>query len=138
MNNEHKEHNATSDMAAEAERIEAEAKATDTDADAYTHVFKEPFTYEGCTYEQLTFDWSRLTGKDSLAIESEVLMRFKKTVVVPEYTPEYLIGMAARACTERDENGKPVVGTDMLTAMPLPDFKRICGKARNFLLKSGS
>lgn len=127
-----------SDMAKAAEEIEEKAKeaeAAGVDFSTYTHHFKKPFTYAGRTFDKLTFDWESLTGRDSLAIESELSMK-GKTLVLPAYTGEYLVGMAARACTERDD-GKRVAGTDMLQAMPLGDFQKICGRARNFLLRSG-
>jgi hypothetical protein len=124
------------EMAAAAEKIEEEAKAASTGSGSYTHVFRKPFAYEGRTYEELTFDWDGLTGNDSLAIEKEVTSR-GQTLVVPAYTGTYLVGMAARACTERDDNGRRVVGTDTIRAMPLGDFQRICNRARNFLLRSG-
>ena len=124
------------EMAAAAEMIEKQAEAAGVGTGAYTHIFRKPFSYEGRTYEELTFDWESLTGNDSLAIENEVVAR-GKTLVVPAYTGEYLVGMAARACTERDEKGKRVVGTDTIRAMPLGDFQKICNRARNFLLRAG-
>lgn len=124
------------DMAAAAEMIEKQAEAAGVGTGAYTHIFRKPFSYEGRTHEELTFDWESLTGNDSLAIENEVVAK-GKTLVVPAYTGEYLVGMAARACTERDERGKRVVGTDTIRAMPLGDFQKICNRARNFLLRAG-
>ena len=128
--------NAVSDMAKVAETIEEQAKAAGVGTGAYTHIFRKPFSYEGRTYEELTFDWESLTGNDSLAIENEVVAR-GKTLVVPAYTGEYLVGMAARACTERSEDGRRVIGTDVIRAMPLGDFQKICNRARNFLLRAG-
>lgn len=124
------------EMAAAAETIEKQAKAAGVGTGAYTHIFRKPFSYEGRTYEELTFDWESLTGNDSLAIENEVVAK-GKTLVVPAYTGEYLVGMAAHACTERGENGKRVIGTDTVRAMPLGDFQKICNRARNFLLRAG-
>lgn len=40
----------------------------------YTHIFRTPFTWEGHTFEELTFDFASLTGGDSLAIENELLL----------------------------------------------------------------
>lgn len=127
-----------SDMAKAAEEIEEKAKeaeAAGVDFSTYTHHFKKPFTYAGRTYDELTFDWESLTGRDSLAIEEELSLK-GKTLVLPAYTGEYLVGMAVRACTERNE-GKHAVGKDVMYAMPLGDFQKICGRARNFLLRSG-
>jgi len=121
-----------SEDAAQAAEAEAQAAMAEPDVGSYTHVFNTPFTYEGETYERLTFQWDGLTGKDSLDIERE--LRSKGiTVVVAEYTPEYLTSMAARACTYRDAEGKRKVSMFTLQAMPLRDFRTICSRARRFL-----
>lgn len=124
------------DTAAQAEQLEAEARA-ESGIGTYTHVFQEPFTYQGTTYDKLTFDWTTLSGKDSVAIERELLNRMVTTVIA-EYTPEYLAAMAARACTYRNDSGFRTVTTDMLYALPLPEFRAVCNAARRFLLRSGS
>ena len=62
------------DAAAQAEQLEKEAQAQ-KGLYTYTHVFQEPFTYQGMTYEKLTFNWKTLSGKDSAAIERELLNR---------------------------------------------------------------
>lgn len=122
--------------AEQAEQAEAEA-LTEEDSGIYTHEFKRPFTYEGRTYEQLSFDWESLSGKDSVAIERE-LRGINVTVVLAEFTPEYLAAMAARACTYRNGDGFRTVNTDLLYALPLREFRQICSAARRFLLRSGS
>ena len=96
----------------------------------FTYIFPAPFDYESKTYDSLTFDWDKLTGNDALSIESE-LQALGKAVIVPEFSGEYLIRMAARACTEK-------VGSDVLRAAPIGAYNKIRGAARAFLLKSGS
>jgi len=123
------------DSAEQAEKLELEAKA-EPDQGSYTHVFKEPFSYGGVTYEKLTFDWTKLSGRDSIAIERE-LRGQGVTTVMAEFTPEYLTAMAVRACTYRNEEGFRTVTTETLYALPLPEFRRICDAARRFLLRSG-
>lgn len=123
------------DSARQAEQLESEAKAG-SDAGTYTHTFAKPFTYEGRTYEKLTFDWSNLSGKDSVEIERGLLRR-GITTVIAEYTPEYLASMAARCCTHRSEEGFRIVSMDTLYALPLPEFRAICGAARRFLMRAG-
>lgn len=122
--------------AAQAEELEASARS-EADSGTYTHVFKRPFTHEGVTYEQLTFNWESLSGKDSVAIERE-LRGINVTVVLAEFTPEYLAAMAARACTYRNADGFRTVNRDLLYALPLREFRQICNAARRFLLRSGS
>ena len=127
---------SVTDMAAQAEELEAAAKAQD-DSMAYVHALKEPITYMGITYETLTFEWGALTGADYLAVENDLLRR-GKTVVVPEFNSDFLCGMAVRACKERDPDGFRVLSTKVMSALPLRDFKKICQSARNFLLRAES
>ncbi len=122
--------------AGQAEQLEKEAQAQ-KDPGVYTHIFQEPFTYQGTAYEQLTFNWKTLSGKDSVAIERDLLNR-NVTTVIAEFTPEYLTAMAARACTYRNADGFRMVSADTLYALPLPEFREICAAARRFLLRSGS
>lgn len=108
------------------------AATRSVDLNTYTHHFKRPFKFvsgaEERTVDDLTFDFGSLTGRDSLNIEAE-LQSLGKPVVVAEMSGEYLIRMAARACTEK-------IGADSLANMPLSDFNRIRGRARSFLLHS--
>jgi len=128
-------------IVADASSIEGAARLAEEQANnatalpdygSYTHEFRTPFSYEGETYKELTFQWDGLTGKDSLDIERELRAR-GITVVVAEYTPEYLTAMAAKACTYRDNEGKRKVSAFTLQAMPLRDFRAICSRARRFL-----
>lgn len=61
-----------------------------------------------------------------------------RTLVNAAFTGDFLAGMAARACTERDESGKRVIDGQAVTEMPLGDFQAITRKARGFLLRAGS
>ncbi len=111
----------------EKEMQAAEQEAV-TSANAYTHKFATPFEFEGKTYESLTFDWGALTGSDFLIIEGE-LAAMGKALIAPEFSGEFLVRMASRACTEQ-------LGSDAMTALPIGDFNRIRGKARSFLLST--
>jgi len=95
---------------------------------SYTHKFRKPFEYQGKTYNEMTFDWGKLTGKDGLAIENE-LQQIGKAVIVPTFSGEYLIRLAARACTAP-------IGADAFENMPIVDYNKIRSSARSFLLKS--
>lgn len=89
-----------------------------------------PVSYEGATFTELCFDWDKLTGEDSLSIENE-LQAQGKFVVAPTFSGEYLVRMAARACTAK-------IGQDLIRALPISDYNRIRSAARSFLLKSES
>ena len=123
---------------AEFAAAEAAAKAKQENDSAYVHKLKKPFTFEGCTIEELSFDFDRLTGNDSLAIEDE-LQSMNKPVIVPTFSGQYLIRMAARACTTTltTPDGKARrIGADVIQALPIGDYNRIRSKARTFLLAS--
>ena len=112
---------------------EQEAAESKNNPGTYVHKFKRPFTCligtNQRTFEELTFDFDKLTGRDSLAIENE-LQALGKPVVVAEMSGEYLIRMAARACSEK-------VSADDLASASLTDYNKIRSKARSFLLRSG-
>ncbi len=90
--------------------------------------FKKPVNYNGKEYTKLAFDFEKLTGRDGLAIEEELQM-INRAVIVPALSGEYLVRMAARACTEK-------VGADIFDYMPIKDYNRIRSAARSFLILS--
>lgn len=102
--------------------------AKESNISTFTYKFEKPFTHEDKTYEELTFNWGKLTGADSLAIQNEVAAMTGRTVIAPVASAEYLVRMASRACATK-------IGIDVLMAMPLLDFNSIESAARNFLLK---
>ena len=105
-------------------------------SDVYTHTFRTPFEFDGEQLEELTFDFGSLTAADSLAIENE-LAALHKATLVPEFSGEFMIRMAARACTYRGKNGRRL-GEDSIRAMRIKDWHSIRSKARSFLIWSGS
>lgn len=131
-----KEITTAADTAAEASEVENAAKA-EQDNGTYIHRFNPAFMLQGIAHESLTFHWSDLTGADHLAIENDLLMR-GKTLVTPEFTGDFLCGMAVRACTDRTPDGFRVLDQNAMKAMPLRDFQMICKRARSFLLHVGS
>lgn len=121
---------------AELKAAEAEAENTKTEAatavDPYVYVIKlkEPFSYEGKVYEKLTLNCAKLTGADSLAIETEMSM-LGKGLIAPEFSGDYMSRMACRACEEK-------IPLNTLLALPLYEFNRVRSKMRSFLLASKS
>ena len=108
--------------------MQAAEKEAKTSTAAYTHKFATPFEFEGKTFESLTFEWGALTGNDFLIIEAEIAA-MGKALISPEFSSEFLVRMASRACTEE-------IGADAIAATPIGDFNRIRGKARSFLLNT--
>ena len=123
--------------AVDQQELDAAETAAVISNDTYTHTFAKPFTFEGETFETLTFDWDKLTAADGLAIENE-LASLGRAVITPEFSGEYLIRMAARACTTLRADGKRRLGVDAYRTMSLADYSRIRSRARSFLLHAGS
>lgn len=124
MENTEKNTTAVDENELEAAREEARK----SDVALFEIEFKKPVTYNGKEYSKLAFDFDKLTGLDGLAIEEELQM-MNKAVIVPALSGEYLVRMAARACTER-------IGADIFNYMSLKDYNRIRSAARSFLLQS--
>jgi len=115
------------EAAAPTSTPEAAGKAAGGDGGVYTHKFKRPFEYSGATYTELTFNFERLTGRDMVAIETEMQMN-NEYALSPEISRNFQSKLAARAAG---------IGSDVLDAMPLPEFNRITNAARDFLLSTG-
>lgn len=122
------ENNATSVL--DGDELDAALKQSLKESAAtYVHRLREPFTYEGSTWENLTFHFGRLTGRDSLTIENEMALE-GKALVAAEFSGEFLVRMASRASAEK-------LHPKVLLALPLSDYTKIIGRARSFLLRSG-
>ena len=120
--------------AEDAERV-AEKARQEPEPGNYTHTFKKPFKWKGRTFESLTFDWEALTGRDHLEIQHEMTMN-GRVLVNAAFDGDFLMGLAARACTERDEKGKRVIDGQAIMEMSMGDFQTITRKARGFLLRA--
>lgn len=94
----------------------------------FEYKLKKPVEYNGETYEELNFDFEKLTGRDGLNIEAELKAQ-GITVMVPAFDSAYLIRLAAKACD------KPI-GADIFDNMSIADFNKIKSAARSFLLGS--
>ena len=67
------------------------------------------------------------------------LQAIGKPTISPTFSGQFLVRMAARACTNTivDASGHPRrIGDDALRALPIFEFNRVRGKARSFLLAS--
>ena len=113
---------------------EEELNAAQQEADKETSTvstveLKKPLSYNGTQYDKLHFDFEKLTGKDSLEVETEIERRTGGTVVVPAINLEYLVCISAKACAEP-------IGRDAILSLNLGDFNHIRNIARNFMLRS--
>lgn len=109
----------------EIEQAKVEAKKAEN---LFKLKLKKPLSYEGTDYTEFSFDFENLTGRDSLDVEKELAMRAIQ-VAVPAFSGEYIIRIAAKACTAP-------VGFDAFEALSLRDYNRLRGKVRNFLMAS--
>lgn len=116
----------------EYETVMEEAKNS---AYEFTVEFATPFTFEGDTFEKLSFNFGGTRAKDSLAIESE-LNAIGKTPMVLAFSGDYLLRMAMRACTDRKPNGMKL-GFDFFEELPLDAYIKIRDKTRSFVLRAG-
>ena len=82
--------------------------------------------YNGEEVTELAFDFDKLPGADALNIEEELVSRGKTMYYGAINDANYLIRMAAKACT------KPV-GVDFFYKISIIDFERIKNRARFFL-----
>lgn len=90
----------------------------------YNHVFKKPFEYQGQKFKTLCFNFNKLTGRDLVAVENE-MMNNNEYALDPILSRNYLGKLASRASG---------VANDVIEAMPASDFKKITDAARNFLV----
>jgi len=110
------------------DKAEVDEMIEDFGSEVYVHRFAVPFEWEGKTYGSLTFNFGKLTGRDSLAAERE--LKAKGWIsVVPHLDTQYKQAIAARACVEK-------LGTDAFEAMPLRDFNRIMGRVQGFFVST--
>ena len=126
------------DFAADTDEFAAAEAQAKTAESVVTIILKKPFTYEDQTFSELTFDFASLTGNDALAIEDE-LQSLGKPTISPTFSGQFLVRMAARACTATvvDKSGHPRrIGDVALRALPIYEFNRVRNKARSFLLAS--
>lgn len=111
------------------DELEQAKKLAESSPLIYTHEFSTPCAYNGELYQTLTFDFDALNGSDCLAVEKE-LAAIGISTPVPALNSQYLIRLAAKACTA------PMIGSDLFLTMKARDFMKITNKTRNFLLKA--
>ncbi|MBQ3379921.1 MAG: hypothetical protein IJG50_08705 [Clostridia bacterium] len=115
---------------------EAEREAQMNGKDVFTYKFENGWSVEGESFDALTFNFGKLTARDSLAAEAE-LRGAGVNMVVPKFSGEYLIRIAARACETKRADGRRL-GSDVFMSLPLAAFSVIRSETRSFLLRAGS
>ncbi|WP_409969618.1 hypothetical protein RFF05_06810 [Bengtsoniella intestinalis] len=87
----------------------------------------KPVMHDGEPLEELTFDFGKLTGADSIKVETE-LERMGVIVLVPHLNGPYLCRIAVKACTTKIDMG-------VLQRMPILDYSQVRKATRSFLAK---
>lgn len=101
---------------------------TDERDDVVVITFKTPISYNEEEYNELTFDFEKLTGKDGIDARKE--LRDEGVVVLsPITTPEYLYKLAAKACSAP-------IGSDIFEYMPLKYANKVENAVRNFIVNA--
>lgn len=100
----------------------------DNSPDLFVYKFPQPWTWEGKTYETLTFDYSKCKGRDLLTIAND-MKTLGRPVVVKAMDEEYCTRLAARMCSD-------AIGMDVILEMPGKAYDAIVGSARRFLLRA--
>lgn len=127
MENTENKNIQTSDAQENSDMFSAAAQQDKAAVGTLVHKFSKPFTFENKTYEELTFDFDALTGRDYAAIENELRVT-GHAVLVAAFDGDFLIRMCAKACTAK-------IGVDTLMAMPFRDYNKIRNAARGFLTR---
>lgn len=111
--------------------VEEAAKMLNKDAEKTDGIFhielKTPLKYNGKEYDKLTFEFAKLTGRDSVNIEEELTAKGQNVFMTEIASAVYLMTMAARACVEK-------IPYNGLLDLDIVDFNRIKNKSRLFLL----
>lgn len=103
--------------------IEEEAK----ESSIWKYTLKKPVSYNSEEITELEFDFDKLTGKDALEVENELMRLGKLAIYTQLQNINYIMAMAARACT------KPI-GTDLFAFLSIADYNEIRNKTQLFLL----
>lgn len=124
--------NLTENVGIDKEELEqAKAEIEEKESASFTHKFRKPVEYMGAAYEELTFDFDTLTGRDARAVDRE-LAQMGISVVEASFSTEYLIRMCARAIQNSEMN----IGADIFNCMCAYDFNRIRNRARNYFMRA--
>lgn len=110
------------------------SEETEEQEGVYRHKFKTPFEDSGEVYEEIEFDFDALTGKDMIAIETEMKLKgiFGE---MAELSKTYQCHVAARAAGKGKM--KTYITVDALERLPMKEFFKITNKVRDFLLATG-
>jgi len=112
----------------EQEYEEAVKEAEQDQVVTFEHTLRKPLMYNNQEYKTLHFNFENLSGEDSLNVEAELEAQ-GIMVMVPTFSGQYLIRVAAKACLEH-------IGVDGFKKISIKDYNRIRSRTRNFFISS--
>ena len=110
-------------MAKYEENVE---NTSEEDLSVWTWKLSKPTTYNGEEISELKFNFGKLTGRDGIEVENELMRTGKLAIYGQLSNINYIIGMAARACE------KPI-GIDLFDMVGISDFNTLRTHAQLFL-----
>lgn len=113
------------------EQVENENNAVVESNNDWRWKLVEPVTYNGEEISELRFNFTKLTGKDALEVEGELMRLGKLSMYSQISNVEYLMRCAIRACE------KPI-GMDIFSLVSISDFNTLRTKTQLFLLRTPS
>lgn len=96
------------------------------DLSVWTWKLSQPTTYNGEEISELKFNFGKLTGRDGIEVENELMRTGKLAIYGQLSNINYIVGMAARACE------KPI-GIDLFDMVGISDFNILRTHAQLFL-----
>lgn len=96
------------------------------DLSVWTWKLSQPTTYNGEEISELKFNFGKLTGRDGIEVENELMRTGKLAIYGQLSNINYIVGMAARACE------KPI-GIDLFYMVGISDFNALRTHAQLFL-----
>lgn len=90
----------------------------------YTHKLSKPYSYMGTDYTEIEFDFGKLTGRDLIDAETEIVAE-GGMVWQAELSANITGKLAARAAEK---------SSGFIENLPLTDFNAVIGRVKSFLL----
>lgn len=130
----------TLDMEGIRQDAEEAARIAETYEDAgdpgglFTYRLKKPLDWRGRRIEELHFDLDRISGSVIVRAEEAYFHDKGRTAPSTAFNDGLQAYMAALACTDRDEKGKPFVSVETIEAMGAVDFRTVISRFNRFFV----
>ena len=103
--------------------------AEDENINNWVWKLSKPVTYNGEEVSELTFNFEKITGRDAIEIEGELISSGKIALYSQVSNVHYIIRVAARACE------KPI-GIDIFDLVSISDFNSLRTHTQLFLVRT--